>query len=134
MTIEQVLGAIAILGTGLALMRWVIRNEVREVAKDTKAIKYETTPNSGSSMNDYIKKEIHPLLKEIRSDQIEIKVNVGTLEGSSSSTLGSIMNEDCKDGDTCCYISVETSNSPETKAQESQRWLTPICGTSCCQS
>lgn len=81
MTIEQVLGAIAILGTGLALMRWVIRNEVREVAKDTKAIKYETTPNSGSSMNDYIKKEIHPLLKEIRHDQIAIKVNVGTLEG-----------------------------------------------------
>lgn len=81
MTIEQVLGAIAILGAGLALMRWVIRNEVREVAKDTKAIKYETTPNSGSSMNDYIKKEIHPLLKDIRSDQIAIKVNVGNLEG-----------------------------------------------------
>jgi len=81
MTIEQVLGGIAILGAGLALVRWVIRNEVREVAKDTKAIRYETSPNSGSSMNDYIKKEIHPLLKEIRQDQIEIKVNVGTLEG-----------------------------------------------------
>jgi hypothetical protein len=32
-------------------------------------------------MNDYIKKEILPLLKEMRSDQIAIKVNVGTLEG-----------------------------------------------------
>ncbi len=81
MTIEQVVGIVAILGAGIALMRWVIRNEVREVAKDTKAIRYETSPNSGSSMNDYIKKEIHPLLKDIRSDQIEIKVNVGTLEG-----------------------------------------------------
>ena len=81
MTIEQVVGIVAILGTGLALMRWVIRNEVREVASDTKAIKYETTPNSGSSMNDYIKKEIHPLLKEIRQDQISIKVDVGTLQG-----------------------------------------------------
>lgn len=81
MSIEQTIGIIAILGTGLALMRWVIRNEVREVAKDTKAIKYETTPNSGSSMNDYIKKEIHPLLKEIRQDQIVIKVDVGTLQG-----------------------------------------------------
>ena len=81
MTIEQVVGIVAILGTGLALMRWVIRNEVREVASDTKAIKYETTPNSGSSMNDYIKKEIHPLLKEMRQDQISIKVDVGTLQG-----------------------------------------------------
>jgi hypothetical protein len=81
MTIEQIVGITAILGAGLALMRWVIRNEVREVAKDTKAIKYETTPNSGSSMNDYIKKEIHPLLKEIRSDQIDIKVRVATLDG-----------------------------------------------------
>lgn len=81
MTIEQVLGGIAILGAGLAIMRWVIRNEVREVSQDTKEIKHEVTPNSGSSMNDYIKKEILPLLKEMRSDQIEIKVNVGTLEG-----------------------------------------------------
>jgi hypothetical protein len=80
-TIEQIIGITAILATGLAVMRWVIRNEVREVASDTKAIKYETTSNGGSSMNDYIKKEIHPLLKEIRRDQIEIKVNVGNLEG-----------------------------------------------------
>ena len=81
MSIEQTIGIIAILGTGLALMRWVIRNEVREVARDTKAIKYETTPNSGSSMNDYIKKEMHPLLKEIRADQIDIKIKVANLEG-----------------------------------------------------
>ena len=81
MTIEQVLGGIAILGAGLALMRWVIRNEVREVKTNTREIKYETSPNGGGSLNDYIKKEIHPLLKEIRTDQIEIKVNVGTLEG-----------------------------------------------------
>lgn len=81
MTIEQVLGGIAILGAGLALMRWVIRNEVREVKANTREIKYETSPNGGGSLNDYIKKEIHPLLKEIRTDQIEIKVNVGTLEG-----------------------------------------------------
>jgi len=81
MTIEQVLGAIAILGTGLTIMRWEIRNDVREVATDTKAIKYETTPNSGSSMNDYIKKEILPLLKEMRSDQIDIKVKVANVEG-----------------------------------------------------
>lgn len=81
MTIQQALAIAALLSIVLGIMRWVIRNEVREVAKDTKAIRYETSPNSGSSMNDYIKKEIHPLLKEIRTDQIEIKVNVGTLEG-----------------------------------------------------
>lgn len=81
MTIQQALAYAALLTIVLGIMRWVIRNEVREVAKDTKAIRYETSPNSGSSMNDYIKKEIHPLLKEIRTDQIEIKVNVGTLEG-----------------------------------------------------
>lgn len=81
MTAQQALAYAALLTIVLGIMRWVIRNEVREVAKDTKAIRYETSPNSGSSMNDYIKKEIHPLLKEIRTDQIEIKVNVGTLEG-----------------------------------------------------
>lgn len=81
MTAQQALAYAALLTIVLGIMRWVIRNEVREVAKDTKAIRYETLPNSGSSMNDYIKKEIHPLLKEIRTDQIEIKVNVGTLEG-----------------------------------------------------
>lgn len=81
MTAQQALAYAALLTIVLGVMRWVIRNEVREVAKDTKAIRYETSPNSGSSMNDYIKKEIHPLLKEIRTDQIEIKVNVGTLEG-----------------------------------------------------
>lgn len=81
MTLEQALGIAALLTIALGIMRWVIKNEVREVSKDTKAIRYETSPNSGSSMNDYIKKEIHPLLKEIRTDQIEIKVNVGTLEG-----------------------------------------------------
>lgn len=81
MTIEQILGIIAILGTVLAVNRWVIRNEVREVTKDTKAIKYETSPNGGGSMNDYIKKEIHPLLKEIRADQIAIKIDVATQNG-----------------------------------------------------
>ena len=81
MTVQQALAYAALLTIVLGIMRWVIRNETREVLKDTKAIKYETSPNSGSSMNDYIKKEIHPLLKEIRADQIEIKVNVGILEG-----------------------------------------------------
>lgn len=62
-------------------MRWVIRNEVREVTTDTKEIKHEVTPNSGSSMNDYIKKEILPLLKEMRADQIAIKLDVATQNG-----------------------------------------------------
>jgi hypothetical protein len=79
--IEQILAIAALLGIVLGIMRWVIRNEVREVANDTREIKHEVTPNSGSSMNDYVKKEILPLLKEMRADQIEIKVNVGTLEG-----------------------------------------------------
>lgn len=81
MTVQQALAIAALLSIALGIMRWVIRNEVREVAKDTKVIKHEVTPNSGSSMNDYVKKEILPLLKEIRTDQIAIKVNVGTLEG-----------------------------------------------------
>lgn len=81
MTIQYALSIAALLGIVLAIVRWVIRNEVRELQSDTKEIKHEVTPNSGSSMNDYIKKEILPLLKEMRSDQIEIKVNVGMLEG-----------------------------------------------------
>jgi hypothetical protein len=80
MTAEQWAGLVVsitvVLGCGLAVIRWVIRNEVREVAQDTKAIRYETTPNSGKSMNDYIKKEIHPLLKEMREDQIVIKLDL----------------------------------------------------------
>ena len=81
MAIEQVLAVAALLGIVLGITRWIIRNEVREVTKDAKEIKHEVTPNSGSSMNDYIKKEILPLLKEMRTDQIEIKVEVGTLQG-----------------------------------------------------
>lgn len=81
MAVEQILAIAALLGIVLGITRWIIRNEVREVTKDTKVIKHEVTPNSGSSMNDYIKKEILPLLKEMRTDQIEIKVEVGTLQG-----------------------------------------------------
>lgn len=72
--VGTLVGITAIMTVALAIIRWVIRNEVRE-------IKAETTANGGSSMNDKIKLEIVPLLREIREDQIKIGLKVARLDG-----------------------------------------------------
>lgn len=53
-----------------AFITWVLRHYLAELK-----------PNGGESMNDYVKLQILPLLKEMREDQIEIKGNVAKLEG-----------------------------------------------------
>jgi hypothetical protein len=49
---------------------WVLRHYLAELK-----------PNGGESMNDYVKLQILPLLKEMRQDQIQIKTDVSKLEG-----------------------------------------------------
>jgi hypothetical protein len=41
----------------------------------------ELRPNGGSSLHDKINKEVVPMLKELRSNQIEIGERVAKLEG-----------------------------------------------------
>ena len=72
--VGTLVGLTALMTVTLAIIRWVIRNEVRE-------IKAETTANGGGSMNDKVKLEILPLLREIREDQIKIGLKVATLDG-----------------------------------------------------
>lgn len=69
-----IVGVLTIVGIALVVIRWVIRNEVRE-------IKAETTSNGGGSMNDKIKLEVVPIIKEIRQDQIKIGIDLATLNG-----------------------------------------------------
>lgn len=53
-----------------AFVTWVLRHYLAELK-----------PNGGESINDYVKLQILPLLKEMRQDQIQIKTDVAKLEG-----------------------------------------------------
>jgi len=55
-------------------IRWLVKHYFEE-------IKAELKPNGGSSLNDKIKLEIIPLLKELRESQIVIGERVAKLEG-----------------------------------------------------
>lgn len=69
-------------GTGVWLMfKKVFKHLIEEHKEDIKTIKAEVTPNHGSSMNDSIKLEILPILKELRANQVEIGHSVSNLEG-----------------------------------------------------
>lgn len=72
--IAIIVGGITIATAALVVLRWIVRNEVRD-------IKHETTSNGGQSMNDFIKLQIFPLLTEMRGDQLEIKGTVSRLQG-----------------------------------------------------
>ena len=58
-----------------------IQHVIQENMEDIKIIKHEVTPNSGGSMNDKINKEIIPMLKELRENQIKIGIEVATIDG-----------------------------------------------------
>jgi hypothetical protein len=89
-TLSGFLAVAAALG---ATVRWAVRKYVHtikdEMIQDVSVIvsdvvnEYliELKPNHGSSLNDTVKLEILPLLKEMREDQINIKVDVATLTG-----------------------------------------------------
>jgi hypothetical protein len=47
----------------------------------TKHYLSELKPNHGSSLNDIIRLEILPLIKELRENQVEVQVSVAELKG-----------------------------------------------------
>jgi hypothetical protein len=49
---------------------WILRHYLAELK-----------PNGGSSLNDTIKLEILPMIKEMRDDVTEVKVSLAKLEG-----------------------------------------------------
>jgi hypothetical protein len=63
------------------IMKKAIHHVIQENMEDIKIIKHEVTPNSGGSMNDKINKEIIPMLKELRENQIKIGIEIATIDG-----------------------------------------------------
>jgi hypothetical protein len=53
-----------------AFFTWILRHYLAELK-----------PNGGSSLNDTIKLEILPMIKEMRDDVTEVKVSLAKLEG-----------------------------------------------------
>lgn len=63
-------GQITLLGAAAAGIKYLVKKYLSELR-----------PNGGSSIHDKINKEIVPLLKELREDQINIKKELSKLEG-----------------------------------------------------
>ena len=63
-------GEIALLGAAAAGIKYLVKKYLSELR-----------PNGGSSIHDKINKEIVPILRELREDQIKIKENMAKLEG-----------------------------------------------------
>lgn len=63
-------GELALLGAAAAGIKYLVKKYLSELR-----------PNGGSSIHDKINKEIVPLLKELREDQINIKEELAKLEG-----------------------------------------------------
>lgn len=70
LTATDVATYLAIIVPVMGFTGWVIRHYLEELK-----------PNGGGSLNDTIKLEILPLIKELRADQIDIKEKVAKLEG-----------------------------------------------------
>lgn len=63
-------GEIALITAAVAGIKWLVKKYLSELR-----------PNGGSSIHDKINKEIVPILKELRKDQISIKEELSKLEG-----------------------------------------------------
>lgn len=63
------------------ILKKAVHHVIEENLENLKVIRQEVTPNHGSSMNDAVKLQILPLLREVREAQIEIKSQVDKLEG-----------------------------------------------------
>ena len=73
--------------------RWVVKKYLHTIKDEmmaeaqtmitdlTQEYLIELKPNHGSSMNDAVRLEIIPMLKEMRQDQLSIKSQVDKLEG-----------------------------------------------------
>jgi hypothetical protein len=71
---------------GIGSVLWFIAKKainhvIEESMEDIKTIKYEMTPNHGSSIHDKINLEIIPMLIDLRTNQDKIKTSVAKLEG-----------------------------------------------------
>jgi hypothetical protein len=58
-----------------------IHHVIEESLEDLRVIRAEVTPNHGSSLNDVIKLQVLPLVKELRENQVEVQQTVSKLEG-----------------------------------------------------
>jgi len=76
-----ILAILGILGATFKMLQWLIRSETSDLKSKVDNIEHESTSNGGESMNDIIKLQIFPLLKEIRTDQLQIKGSVSELYG-----------------------------------------------------
>ena len=63
-------GVVALLAFTGAIVHWIIKKYLAELR-----------PNHGSSLHDKINLEVIPMLKELRTSQVEIKSQVDKLEG-----------------------------------------------------
>lgn len=61
---------IGVLVAAVAGIKWLVNKYLSELK-----------PNGGSSIHDKINKEVIPMLKELREDQLNIKSQVDKLEG-----------------------------------------------------
>jgi hypothetical protein len=61
---------IGILVSVVAGIKWLVKKYLSELR-----------PNGGSSIHDKINKEVIPMLKELRSEQVEIGGRIAKLEG-----------------------------------------------------
>ena len=74
MSIEAWIGItsaeIGILASAIAGVKWLVKKYLSELR-----------PNGGSSIHDKINKEVIPILKELRTEQVNIGEKVAKLEG-----------------------------------------------------
>ena len=70
MTAADIATYLAIIVPVMGFTGWVIKHYLEELK-----------PNGGSSLNDVIKLEILPIVKELRQEQVKIGEKVAKLEG-----------------------------------------------------
>ena len=70
MTAADIATYIAIIVPVIGFMGWIIKHYLEELK-----------PNGGGSLNDAIKLEVLPIIKELQKDMTEVKVTVAKLEG-----------------------------------------------------
>jgi hypothetical protein len=69
-------------GTGIwYVFKHGVQNVLRQEFQDIRDIKHEVTPNTGSSLNDAIRKQVIPMVETLVERQQEIAVDVAVLNG-----------------------------------------------------
>jgi len=69
-------------GTGIwYVFKHGVQNVLRQEFQDIRDIKHEVTPNTGSSLNDAIRKQVIPMVETLVERQQDIAVEVGILGG-----------------------------------------------------